>query len=73
MSGLSRQQINALTEEVEGGRLEDNWMQSARNYIEPQHDLMSCTFNPKDFTERLIAAVNIATTYREARRQPTER
>jgi hypothetical protein len=27
---LSRQEINDLTEEVEGGRLENNWMQSAR-------------------------------------------
>ena len=40
-------------------------MQPARSYVEQQHDLMLCTFNPKDFTERLIAAVNIATTYRD--------
>jgi hypothetical protein len=40
-------------------------MQSARSYVEPQHDLMLCTFNPKDFTERLIAAINIAMTYRD--------
>jgi hypothetical protein len=26
---------------------------------------MSCTFNPRDFTERLASAVNIATAYRE--------
>jgi hypothetical protein len=60
VSGLSRREINALIKGVEGGRLEDNWMQSARSYVEPQQDLMLCTFNPKDFTERLIAAVNIA-------------
>jgi hypothetical protein len=27
--------------------------------------MIPCTFNPRDFTERLISAVNIATTYRE--------
>jgi hypothetical protein len=26
---------------------------------------MSCTFNPRDFTVRLVSAVNIATAYRE--------
>jgi hypothetical protein len=26
---------------------------------------MSCTFNPRDFTERLVSAINIATAYRE--------
>jgi hypothetical protein len=29
------------------------------------HNLMSCTFNPRDFTERLVSAVNIATAYRK--------
>jgi len=29
-SGLSRQEINDLTEEVEGRRIENNWMQFAR-------------------------------------------
>jgi hypothetical protein len=40
-------------------------MQSAQSYVEPQHDLMLCTLNPKDFTERLIAAVNIAMKYQD--------
>jgi hypothetical protein len=30
----------------------------ARSYV-------VCTFNPRDFTERLVSAVNIATAYRE--------
>jgi hypothetical protein len=63
---MTRRQINTIREEeARGGRLEDIWVQSARPYLEPQHGMIPCTLNPRDFTERLLLAVNIATAYRE--------
>jgi hypothetical protein len=65
-SGMTRQEINAIKRnEALGGRLGDDWMQPARHDIEAQHGMIPCTFNPMDFTERLISAVNIAMTYRK--------
>jgi hypothetical protein len=40
-------------------------VQSAQPDIELQHGMIPCTLNPRDFTERLLLAVNIATVYRE--------
>jgi hypothetical protein len=64
---MTRRQVNAIREvEAQGGRLEDNWVQSARHAdIELKHGMIPCTLNPRDFTERLLSAVNIATAYRE--------
>jgi hypothetical protein len=64
---MTRRQVNASIreEEAQGGRLEDNWVQSARHDIELQHGMILCTLNPGDFTERLLSAVNIATAYRK--------
>jgi hypothetical protein len=58
-SGMTRRQINAIRrDEAQGGRLGDNWMQSARHDIELQHGMILY-----DFTEQLISAINIATAY----------
>jgi hypothetical protein len=67
MTSCSRQEINAISrDEAQGGRLGDNWMQYARHDIEMQRGMISCTFNPRDFTGRLKSAVNTtATAYRE--------
>jgi hypothetical protein len=66
-SGMTRRHVNAIRQEEAqgGGRLEDNWVQSARPYLEPQHGMIPCTLNPGDFTEWLLSAINIATAYRE--------
>jgi hypothetical protein len=62
-SGMTRRQINTIREEeARGVRLEDNWVQSARPDLELQHGMIPCTLNPRDFTKRLLSAVNIATT-----------
>jgi hypothetical protein len=46
-SGMTRRQVNAIREEeAQGGRLEDNWVQSARHDIELQHGMIPCTLNP---------------------------
>jgi hypothetical protein len=64
---MTRRQVNTIREEeAQGGRLEDNWVQSARHDIELQHGMVPCTLNPRDFTEeRLLLASNIAMAYRE--------
>jgi hypothetical protein len=68
-SGMTTHQINAIREEeAQGGRLEDNWVQSPRPDIELQYGMIPCTLtNPCDFTERLLSAVNIATARKASR------
>ena len=65
-TGLTKRQINAIRqEEARGVRPEDSWVQSARPDLELQHGMIPCTLSPRDFTKRLLSAVNIATAYRE--------
>jgi hypothetical protein len=40
-------------------------VQFARPDIELQHRMIPCTLNPRDFTEWLLLAINIAMAYRE--------
>jgi hypothetical protein len=55
---MTRQQIHAILTKDEA-QVEQQW----ETWI--QQDMISCIFNPRGFSERLISAVKIATAYRE--------
>jgi hypothetical protein len=58
-SGMTSQQIHSITS--------DKTKVQVEQYRETDIELgkISCVYNPKDFCERLVSAVNIATTYRD--------
>ena len=56
-SGMTRRQLNAVREN--GPQIDTN------GEIETNLGQISSVYNPRDFTERLISAVNIATAYRD--------
>jgi hypothetical protein len=58
-SGMTRQQIHSI--------MSDETKVQVEQYGETDIKLgkISCIYNPKEFCERLVSAVNIATTYRD--------